>query len=61
MHKVERNRAPLKLIEKDKAWKQKLKINSNLKPDWVEFSKTSLKKETILKLEGMYKGCCSYC
>lgn len=61
MHKVERNKAPLKLIEKDKAWKEKLKIDSNLKLDWEAFSKTSLKKEIILNLEDMYKGCCSYC
>ena len=61
MHKVTRNKAPLRLIEKDKEWKNSLKENPKLEPDWAEFSKTVVKKETIAALEEMYKGCCCYC
>ncbi|MBN1067556.1 TIGR02646 family protein [Clostridium botulinum] len=61
MHKVKRNKAPLKLIEKDKKWRDLLKEDVNLQPDWAEFSKTVAKKETIAALEEMYKGCCCYC
>lgn len=61
MHRVTRNKAPLRLIEKDKEWKNSLKENTKLEPDWAEFSKTVVKKETIAALEEMYKGCCCYC
>lgn len=47
MHKVLRNKGPLKLIKKDKEWKNSLKLNPKLKPNWEEFSKTVAKKETI--------------
>ncbi|EJO5347323.1 TIGR02646 family protein [Clostridium botulinum] len=61
MHRVDRNKAPLKLSEKDKEWRHLLKINPKLKPNWEEFSKTVAKKETIFMLEEMYDGCCCYC
>lgn len=61
MHKVIRNQAPLKLVEKDKEWRNLLKENPKLEPDWAEFSKTAVKKKTIDALEEMYKGCCCYC
>lgn len=61
MHKVQRNKGPLKLIKKDEEWKNSLKINTNLKPNWEELSRTVAKKETISMLEEMYKGCCCYC
>lgn len=61
MHKVKRNKAPLKLIEKDKEWKNSLKENPKLEADWAEFSGTALKKKTIAALEEMYEGCCCYC
>ena len=61
MHKVSRNKGPLKLIEKDKEWKNLLIINPKLKPNWEEFSKTIAKKETIVMLDEMYNGCCCYC
>lgn len=61
MHKVQRNKGPLKLLEKDKEWKDSFKLNPNLKPNWEEFSKTVVKRETIDMLEQMYKGCCCYC
>ena len=61
MHKVERNKGPLKLKEKDEEWKNSLKLNPKLKPNWGEFSRTVAKKETIAQLEKMYNGCCCYC
>ena len=61
MHKVKRNTCPSKLSEKDKEWRNSLKLNPKLKPNWKEFSKTIVKKETITSLEDMYKGCCCYC
>lgn len=61
MHKVKRNKGPIKLMNKDKEWRDSLKINTKLKPNWEEFSKTVIKKETISMLEDMYKGCCCYC
>ena len=61
MHKVERNEAPLGLIQKDKEWKEKLIINEDLNHNWGKFSKSALKKETLNKLKDMYGGCCCYC
>lgn len=61
MHRVKRNKAPLRLMEKDKEWKNSLKENHKVEPDWAEFSKTVVKKETIVALEEMYNGCCCYC
>lgn len=61
MHKVIRNDAPNELIIKDKEWKEQLRLNPTLKPDWEAFSKTVLRKQTISKLEDMYGGCCCYC
>lgn len=61
MHRVQRNKGPLKLSKKDKEWKNSLKLDSSLKPNWEKFSKTVVKKETIVMLEEMYKGCCCYC
>jgi uncharacterized protein (TIGR02646 family) len=61
MHKVERNKAPVKLIKKDKEWESLLEKDSTLKPDWTGFSRSTLKNETMAALEVMYKGCCCYC
>ncbi|MFT5874374.1 MAG: hypothetical protein ACI8WT_003335 [Clostridium sp.] len=61
MHKVERNEAPLELIQKDKEWKNQLIIDQNLNHDWNKFSKTTLKKEILKNLKHMYGGCCCYC
>jgi uncharacterized protein (TIGR02646 family) len=61
MHKVERNEAPLGLIQKDKEWKEQLIINQGLNHDWEKFSKAALKKETLTQLKDMYGGCCCYC
>jgi uncharacterized protein (TIGR02646 family) len=61
MHKVLRNDAPEGLIEKDKEWKEQFNLNPSLKPDWEGFSKTTLRKNTIKRLDEMYSGCCCYC
>ena len=61
MHRVMRNVAPSRLIVKDTEWKLLVTISPESEHEWNMFSKTQLKKETIRKLEEMYKGCCCYC
>jgi uncharacterized protein (TIGR02646 family) len=61
MHKVQRNEAPLELIEKDREWKEQLRTNPDLKPNWEQFSRTTLKKKVLKQLKSMYGGCCCYC
>lgn len=36
MHRVQRNKGPLKLSKKDKEWKNSLKLDPSLKPN-MEF------------------------
>lgn len=61
MHKVERNTAPLRLVDKDIRWKQLLVERPDSEHEWDKFGKTKLKAETLKQLEAMYKGCCCYC
>lgn len=61
MHRVVRNEAPSRLIAKDTRWKQLVISSPDSEYEWDKFSKTKLKKDTINKLEEMYKGCCCYC
>ncbi len=61
MHKVVRNEPPEGLKIKDKELQDKINNNLDVDVEWSAFTKTKLKKETLLALENMYAGCCAYC
>lgn len=60
MHRVKRNEAPDGLIKKHLEFQNEYK-NIDASTEWQKFSSTKLKKETVEKLQEMYKGCCAYC
>lgn len=60
MHKVKRNEAPEGLLKKHLEF-QKVYKNEDAGREWEKISNTKLKKETVEKLQEMYKGCCAYC
>lgn len=61
MHKIQRNEPPEGLNERNKEFNKKTHNTKEITAEWSSFSRTELKKRTIVQLEKMFKGCCAYC